>query len=64
MFLKGANCTVLLLKSNLFQNRHTETHFQAISRQHLNFEIQILLERDYQNDSIKIKGYSVTHFEF
>ena len=39
----------------------TDTDFQFVSLQHLNFEIQILLERDYQNDSIRITGYSVTH---
>ena len=38
-----------------------DANFQAISRHHLNFEIQILLERDYQNDSIKIKAYSETY---
>ena len=30
----------------------TDTNFQAVSRLHLNFEIQILLERGYKNDYI------------
>ena len=37
--------------------------FNLFPHQHLNFDIQILLEKGYQNDSIKIKGYSVTRFD-
>ena len=39
----------------------TDIDFQAVSRQHLNFEIQILLERGCLNDYIKIQGDLVTH---
>ena len=40
---------VVILKSYLFQNQQssTDTDFQFVSYQHLNFEIQILLERGY-----------------
>ena len=40
------NNEINCLKLNLFQNRHRHTFF---------------IERGYQNDSIKIKGHSVTH---
>ena len=41
--------------STYFKTR-TDTDFQAISCQDLNFEIQILGPRGYENDFIKIQG--------
>ena len=39
----------------------TVTDFQAVSRQYLNSDIQILLERGYLNDYIKIQRDLATH---